>query len=162
MNILLLLVVLLLLFGGGGFYIGGPVLGGSGLGLTLLICLVVYLAGGFPRRKADRRAVVMSSRHPDGFDKASQLIVPGATWTGLAEFFPGRCETGIGPFLTIYLAAKGWKEQKRGHHRWRHRRHSEPDARRRAGFYRLHAKRALFQGVAAFFAFACKAPWPVA
>jgi hypothetical protein len=47
MNILLLLVVLLLLFGGGGFYFGGPVIGGSGLGLILAICLVVYLMGGF-------------------------------------------------------------------------------------------------------------------
>jgi hypothetical protein len=47
MNILLLLVVLLLLFGGGGFYFGGPVIGGSGLGLVLLICLVAYLLGGF-------------------------------------------------------------------------------------------------------------------
>jgi hypothetical protein len=47
MNILLLLVVLLLLFGGGGFYFGGPVIGGSGIGLILAICLVVYLVGGF-------------------------------------------------------------------------------------------------------------------
>ena len=47
MNLLLLVVVLLLLFGGGGFYFGGPVIGGSGLGLVLLICLVVYLMGGF-------------------------------------------------------------------------------------------------------------------
>ena len=41
----------MLLFGGGGFYYGGPVYGGSGLGLILLICLVVYLAGGFRARK---------------------------------------------------------------------------------------------------------------
>jgi len=41
------MVVLLLLFGGGGFYLGGPVIGGSGLGLILLICLVVFLMGGF-------------------------------------------------------------------------------------------------------------------
>ena len=47
MNILLLIVVLLLLFGGGGFYLGGPVIGGSGLGLILLICLVIFLTGGF-------------------------------------------------------------------------------------------------------------------
>ena len=47
MNILLLVVVLLLMFGGGGFYFGGPVIGGSGLGLILLICLVIYLMGGF-------------------------------------------------------------------------------------------------------------------
>src|ERR1041385_6197701 len=47
MNILLILVVLLLLFGGGGFYLGGPVFGGSALGLILVICLVVYFMGGF-------------------------------------------------------------------------------------------------------------------
>jgi hypothetical protein len=47
MNLLLFLVVLLLLFGSGGFYFGGPVIGGSGLGLILAICLIVYLAGGF-------------------------------------------------------------------------------------------------------------------
>jgi uncharacterized membrane protein YccC len=47
MNILLLIVVLLLLFGGGGFYFGGPVIGGSGLGLILALCFVVYLLGGF-------------------------------------------------------------------------------------------------------------------
>ena len=51
MNILLLMVVLLLLFGGGGFYLGGPVVGGSGLGLILLVCLVIFLAGGFRTRK---------------------------------------------------------------------------------------------------------------
>lgn len=45
------MVVLLLLFGGGGFYIGGPAIGGSGLGLILLICLVIYLAGGFRTTK---------------------------------------------------------------------------------------------------------------
>ena len=50
MNILLLMLVLLLLFGGGGFYFGGPVIGGSGLGLVLVICLVVYLLGGFRTR----------------------------------------------------------------------------------------------------------------
>jgi hypothetical protein len=52
MNLLLLMVVLLLLFGGGGFYFGGPVIGGSGLGLVLLICLVVYLVGGFRPRSS--------------------------------------------------------------------------------------------------------------
>jgi hypothetical protein len=50
MNLLLFIVVLLLLFGGGGFYFGGPVLGGSGLGLILAICLVIYLFGGFRPR----------------------------------------------------------------------------------------------------------------
>ena len=52
MNILLLMLVLLLLFGGGGFYFGGPVIGGSGLGLVLLICLVVYVLGGFRPRSS--------------------------------------------------------------------------------------------------------------
>jgi hypothetical protein len=52
MNILLLIVVLLLLFGGGGFYFGGPVIGGGGLGLILLICLVIYFAGGFRSSKS--------------------------------------------------------------------------------------------------------------
>ncbi len=47
MNPLLLVIILLLLFGGGGFYIGGPVYGGSGLGLVLLIGLIIYLFGGF-------------------------------------------------------------------------------------------------------------------
>ena len=51
MNTLLLIVVLLLLFGGGGFYFGGPVIGGSGLGLILMICLIIYLVGGY-RTKA--------------------------------------------------------------------------------------------------------------
>ena len=50
MNTLLLIIVLLLLFGGGGFYLGGPVYGGSGLGLVLLICLIIYLMGGFRTR----------------------------------------------------------------------------------------------------------------
>ena len=47
MNPLLLIIILLLLFGGGGFYIGGPVYGGSGLGLVLLICVIIYLMGGW-------------------------------------------------------------------------------------------------------------------
>jgi prepilin signal peptidase PulO-like enzyme (type II secretory pathway) len=47
MNLLLLVVVLLLLFGGGGFYLGGPAIGGGGVGLILLICLIVFLMGGF-------------------------------------------------------------------------------------------------------------------
>ena len=52
MNILLLMVILLLLFGGGGFYFGGPVIGGSGLGLVLLICLIVFIMGGFRGSKS--------------------------------------------------------------------------------------------------------------
>ena len=47
MNLIVLVLVLLLLFGGGGFYYGGPVYGGSGIGLILLVCLVIYLFGGF-------------------------------------------------------------------------------------------------------------------
>ncbi len=47
MNLLIVLLVLLLLFGGGGFYFGGPVIGGSGIGLLLVICLIVYACGGF-------------------------------------------------------------------------------------------------------------------
>ncbi len=47
MNLLLLIVVLLVLFGGGGFYLGGPAIGGSGLGLVLLIGLVIFFMGGF-------------------------------------------------------------------------------------------------------------------
>jgi len=46
------MVVLLLLFGGGGFYFGGPVIGSSGLGLVLLICLVVFIMGGFRTTKS--------------------------------------------------------------------------------------------------------------
>jgi hypothetical protein len=30
-----------------GFYFGGPAIGGSGIGLIPLICLVVYFMGGF-------------------------------------------------------------------------------------------------------------------
>jgi len=52
MNALVLILVLLLLFGGGGFYFGGPVYGGSGLGLVLLIGLVILLTGGFRTRRA--------------------------------------------------------------------------------------------------------------
>ena len=47
MNVLLFILVLVLLFGGGGFYFGGPVIGGSGIGLILAVCLVIYLLGGF-------------------------------------------------------------------------------------------------------------------
>ncbi len=50
MNLILVIVLLLLIFGGGGFYIGGPAIGGGGLGLILIICLIVYLMGGFRNR----------------------------------------------------------------------------------------------------------------
>ena len=40
-------LVLLLLVGGGGFYFGGPVIGGEGLGLVLLIYLIISFTGGF-------------------------------------------------------------------------------------------------------------------
>ena len=46
---LLLIILLLLLCSGGGFYWGGPVYGGSGLGLVLLICIIAFLMGGFRR-----------------------------------------------------------------------------------------------------------------
>jgi len=49
MGLILLIIVLLILFGGGGFYLGGPLVGGGGLGLILLICLIIYLMGGFRR-----------------------------------------------------------------------------------------------------------------
>jgi len=51
MRLVLLIFVLLILFGGGGFYVGGPYIGGGGLGLGLFICLAIYLMGGF-RAKA--------------------------------------------------------------------------------------------------------------
>jgi hypothetical protein len=51
MNPLLLIIILLLVFGSGGFYFGGPVYGGSGIGLILLICLVIYLMGGLRTRR---------------------------------------------------------------------------------------------------------------
>jgi hypothetical protein len=51
MNSILLVLLLVLLLGGGGFYVGGPVYGGSALGLVLLICLIVYLMGGFRGRR---------------------------------------------------------------------------------------------------------------
>lgn len=49
-NPLLLIIILLLLFGGGGFFFGGPAFGGGAIGLVLLICLIVYLMGGFRTR----------------------------------------------------------------------------------------------------------------
>jgi hypothetical protein len=50
---LILIVILLLLFGGGGGWYGynrsGPWGGaGIGLGTILVICLIVWLLGGFP------------------------------------------------------------------------------------------------------------------
>ena len=49
MNLIIILLVLLLLFGGGGFDFGGPMIGGSLLGLILVIALVMYFTGGFRR-----------------------------------------------------------------------------------------------------------------
>ena len=51
MNTLSLIVVLLLLFGGGGFFLSGSVIGGSELALIMLICLEIFLTGGFSTRK---------------------------------------------------------------------------------------------------------------
>jgi len=50
MNPILLILLLVLLFGGGGFYIGGPMIGGGALGLILVICLIVFLMGGWRTR----------------------------------------------------------------------------------------------------------------
>lgn len=50
MPLLLVVLLLLLLLGGGGFYWGGPAYGGGGLGLVLVICLIIYLMGGFGRK----------------------------------------------------------------------------------------------------------------
>ena len=35
----------MLLLGSGGFYLGGPLIGGGGFGLILLILLVLYFTG---------------------------------------------------------------------------------------------------------------------
>ena len=51
MNTLSLIAVLLLLFGGGGFFLSGPVIGGSELGVILLLCLAIFRTGGFSTRK---------------------------------------------------------------------------------------------------------------
>ena len=54
MTLILIVLVLLLLFGGGGYYIGlpdrGPVYGGSGLGLVLLVILILWALGVFGGR----------------------------------------------------------------------------------------------------------------
>ena len=47
MSTLLIILILVLLLGGGGFYLGGPAYGGGGIGLILVICLILYLMGGF-------------------------------------------------------------------------------------------------------------------
>jgi hypothetical protein len=45
MNFLILAVLLLLFFGGCGFYLGGPWLGGSGIGLIFVIILGFLFVG---------------------------------------------------------------------------------------------------------------------
>ena len=40
----------MLVFGGGGFYLGGPMIGGSGFGLILLVCLILFFTGRLGRR----------------------------------------------------------------------------------------------------------------
>ena len=47
MNPVLFVLGLLILFGGGGFYLGGPAIGGGGFALFLLVCIGIYLKGGF-------------------------------------------------------------------------------------------------------------------
>jgi len=49
MHPVLFVLILLILFGGGGFYLGGPVIGGGGFALLLLVCIGIYLKGGFRR-----------------------------------------------------------------------------------------------------------------
>jgi hypothetical protein len=45
MNLLLILIILLVLLGGGGFYVGGPRIGGSAVGLIILVILILALTG---------------------------------------------------------------------------------------------------------------------
>lgn len=44
-QLIVLIIVLLVLFGGGLGYARGPVWGGSGVGLVILIVVVLYLLG---------------------------------------------------------------------------------------------------------------------
>jgi hypothetical protein len=46
--LLIVLILLILLLGGGGWYAGGPRVGGT-LGTILVIILILYLLGMFPR-----------------------------------------------------------------------------------------------------------------
>src|ERR1043165_2230472 len=50
MPLLLIVLLVLLLAGGGGFYWGGPAIGGSTVGLILLIAIIIALTGGFRSR----------------------------------------------------------------------------------------------------------------
>jgi len=50
MNLLIVLIVLMLLFGGGGFYLGGPLIGGVGFGLILLILIALFFTGNLSRK----------------------------------------------------------------------------------------------------------------
>ncbi|MCE0497164.1 MAG: hypothetical protein LV481_04370 [Methylacidiphilales bacterium] len=50
MNLLTFLIVVMLLLGCGGFYLGGPLVGGSGFGLILLVLLVLVFTGNLSRR----------------------------------------------------------------------------------------------------------------
>jgi hypothetical protein len=51
-SLLLPSLIALILFGGGGFYFSGPINGGIGIGVILLLCLLVYIAGGFRNLKS--------------------------------------------------------------------------------------------------------------
>ena len=62
MNLLLVLLVLLLLFGGGGFYLGGPYIGGGGLGLVLLILPGHLRTGGFGEKLKGRPGRIFKIR----------------------------------------------------------------------------------------------------
>jgi hypothetical protein len=49
MNPVLFVLTLLILFGGGIFYMGGPAIGSGVFVLLLLVCIGIYLKGGFHR-----------------------------------------------------------------------------------------------------------------
>ena len=49
MHPVLFVLTLLILFGGGGFYLGGPAIGGGVFALLVLVCIGIYLKGGFRR-----------------------------------------------------------------------------------------------------------------
>jgi len=91
MSLILVVVLLLLLFGGGGFYFGGPLIGGGGLGLVLLICLIIFLMGGFVRK---RSRIVARLRVSLGRQIGVRMIVMGEKTRG--GLFGGKaCAGGL-------------------------------------------------------------------
>jgi hypothetical protein len=74
MSTLLIILILVLLLGGGGFYLGGPAYGGGGIGLILVICLILYLMGGFREGAASRETSHgEDGRHVVQFDIVSDF-----------------------------------------------------------------------------------------